>query len=340
MGDKSMLDPMFMGVPLKYVTLIILTIQNTGAIVMMRYTRSTPTESQYLTTTAVVMGELMKCVASSILLVMGGGSLSDIFSNPRELLKTGVPAFLYLIQNNLQYVAVSNLEAATYQVTYQLKILSTAIMAVLLLKKRIAPNKWFALFLLTAGVATVQLSAMPSNSDPSPNVNVSVGLTATLLACGCSGLAGVYFEMILKGSNVDLWVRNIQLGMYSIIIGLAGIYLNPVERAKVELGGFFQGYTAVTLLNILVQGCGGLIIATVIKYADNILKNFATAISIILSALISWMFMDFHLTIMFLCGVILVNYAAYLYGRPEAKVPQSQSQTRFVQSQSRENLAV
>lgn len=54
---------------------------------------------------------------------------------------------------------------------------------------------------------------------------------------------------------------------------------------------------------IYFKGCGGLIIAVVIKYADNILKNFSTAISIILSALASWFFMGFQLSFLFaVCG--------------------------------------
>jgi UDP-sugar transporter A1/2/3 len=63
-----------------------------------------------------------------------------------------VPAVLYLIQNNLQYFAVSLLDAATFQVTYQMKILTTALFSVIMLKRSLSGQKWFSLILLTAGI--------------------------------------------------------------------------------------------------------------------------------------------------------------------------------------------
>jgi UDP-sugar transporter A1/2/3 len=361
--------PKVFGIPLKYAALVLLCVQNSGAVLVMRkcpphpsvatpcsfffascpdlllshtnpspqptsptsshlsaagYTRSMPGQNQYLTSTAVIMGEVFKVVVSAFLaFVMGNEKPSAVWANPLEVAKTGVPAFLYLVQNNLQYVAVSNLHAATYQVTYQLKILSTAIMSVLLLKKEISQTKWLALGLLTAGVACVQISSIPAGKlqQENANLNLPVGLASTIAACCCSGLAGVYFELILKKSEVGLWVRNIQLGLYSIVIGYAGycFEINSLgDRAPEH--GFFHGYTSITLFNIVVQSCGGLIIAVVIKFADNILKNFSTAISIIVSSVISWMFMGFNLTFLFAIGVALVNYAVYLYGKkaPEA----------------------
>lgn len=57
--------------------------------------------------------------------------------SPMELLKVSVPSFLYVIQNNLLYLALSNLDAATYQVCYQLKILTTALFSATMLQVRI-----------------------------------------------------------------------------------------------------------------------------------------------------------------------------------------------------------
>jgi len=43
------------------------------------------------------------------------------------------------------------------------------------------------------------------------------------------------------------------------------------------------------------QAFGGLVVAAVVKYADNILKGFATSVSIIVSSLVSFYFLgDFQ----------------------------------------------
>jgi len=39
-----------------------------------------------------------------------------IIVNWKDTLKLSIPAFVYALQNNLQYIAVSNLEAAVFQV--------------------------------------------------------------------------------------------------------------------------------------------------------------------------------------------------------------------------------
>jgi len=62
-----------------------------------------------------------------------------------------VPACLYTMQNNLLILALSNLDAATYQVTYQLKILTTAGFSVILLKKQLQSRQWLALLKLMIG---------------------------------------------------------------------------------------------------------------------------------------------------------------------------------------------
>ena len=83
---------------------------------------------------------------------------AEIIQKPGETLKLLVPSGLYTLQNNLLFVALSNLDAATYQVTYQLKILTTALFSVLMLGKKLDSMKWVSLLILMAGVSLVQVN--------------------------------------------------------------------------------------------------------------------------------------------------------------------------------------
>lgn len=201
-----------------------------------------------------------------------------VWASGHDMLKLCVPSFLYTVQNNLLYLALTNLDAATYQVLYQLKILTTAVFSATMLGRRFSRMKWASLVVLTCGVAVVQVSGTSDGAgggDADGGRNRLVGLVAVLCAACTSGFSGVYFEKILKGSDVTLWVRNIQMGIPSMVIALVTVFIE--DSRLVFEKGFFVGYSPLVATVITVQAVGGLIVAVVVKYADNVLKVFASS---------------------------------------------------------------
>ena len=307
----------------------------------MHYSRIMPITGtgRYLTSTAVFLNEVIKLMICIMVALRDrrkiDGSSSTLATNLRGLWsevfkadswKLAIPAALYTFQNSLQYVAVSNLDAATFQVTYQLKIITTALFSVTMLHRKLSMNQWVSLFLLTAGIAIVQIPATDTTLKPpaqgddgerrrslftresgydESHMDRAVGLIAVIIACTISGLAGVYFEKVLKGSSTSLWVRNIQLSFYSLFPALfIGVMLK--DGHEIMQRGFFDGYNGVVWTAIAFQAAGGIVVALCVNFADNIAKNFATSISILLSSIASVYFFDFVLTFW-----VLPSYAAH-----------------------------
>lgn len=146
--------------------------------------------------------------------------------------------------------------------------------------------------------------------------NYMVGLVAVVISCLSSGFAGVYFEKILKGTSASVWVRNVQLGVFGTALGLLGLWWN--DGAAVARHGFLFGYTGMVWAVIFNQAFGGLLVAVVVKYADNILKGFATSFSIIVSTVMSIYLFHFHVDLLFTAGAGLVIGAVYMYSLPKA----------------------
>jgi len=145
-----------------------------------------------------------------------------------------------------------------------------------------------------------------------------VGLTAVLSACVTSGLAGVYLEKLLKQTDASIWLRNIQLAVFGAIVGLIGAFAQ--DGGKIAEGGFLQGYSGLVWAVIFLQAVGGLVVAAVLKYADNLLKCFGNALSIVISCLMSAAFLqEFVPDGLFVIGTMLVLAATSLYslGVPE-----------------------
>ena len=83
--------------------------------------------------------------------------------------------------------------------------------------------------------------------------------------------------------------------------------------------GFLGGYTPLVWTVVTVQAAGGLIVAVVVKYADNVLKVFATSFSIVISCIISAFLFSFRPTFSFVVGASLVVLATVMYSSPEKR---------------------
>ena len=308
---------------LRAMVLIILVLQTSLTVLFLRYSRTKDNGQPFIPTTVVFMTECLKYLLCLLLLLATSNwSLLDslvvfreeVIFRPKETFLLAIPACLYTLQNNLLIIALSNLDAATYQVTYQLKILTTAGFSVLLLRKKLARRQWMALMLLMMGVALVQVTAEETSHDSGQNR--VLGFSAVLMACFSSGYAGVFYEKLVKqSSQPSIVVRNLQLGLFSLLFSFTGmIYYSSADIFQL---GMFYGYTRAVLAIIILQSIGGLVVAATIKYADNILKGFATSISIIVSTLVSWLVLeDLVAGPYFILGTATVLSASLLYGLP------------------------
>ena len=175
--------------------------------------------------------------------------------------------------------------------------------------------QWFSLLVLFVGVSAVQLQPHDEKSGENGGheQNPMLGLLAVVVSCFMSGFAGIYLEKMLKGTPQTLLIRNVQLGFIGVIIGIMTMIINDYDGIKTN--GVFFGYNGIVVFVICLQSFGGLMVAVVVKYADNILKGFATSASIIISCIVSLYFFDFQLSIQFSVGATLVMVSVYLYSK-------------------------
>ncbi|XP_071796482.1 CMP-sialic acid transporter-like [Asterias amurensis] len=306
----------------KIYILLVLTLNATGYILLIRYTRS-QSGPLYSSTTTVLLTEISKLLISLLLLIKEHRSVlgmckdvwNNVITNPRDSFKMCVPSIIYAIQNNLAFVALSNLDAATYQVSYQMKVITTAIFMVIMLNKSLSRTQWVAIVLLFLGVAMVQVESASSNKSTDVHYNYPVGVVCILISCLCSGFAGVYFEKVLKGTDTSLWIRNVQMYLFGIVSGIVAVFSKDGEVILEQ--GFLHGYNYLVWIIVAMASIGGLYTSIVVKYTDNIIKGFSTAVSIILAAVGSFLLFQKTFGVVFLLGTGLVISAVYLYSLPK-----------------------
>lgn len=336
-----------------------MVIQNSTTVLVGRYTRSSvPEEELYNVNHLIMVCEIAKFCGAAILeakTLSSSTTLTQsvkmhVLDHPMDCLRIAVPAGLYLLQNTLLYVALSNLSAPMFQVTYQTKLLTTAVVSVVLLNRRYTPKQWIALTTLGIGVAVVILSETKvkgnlSVSDAADGQSLVTGIAAVTVACLSSAMAGVYTEMILKNvgkSNKadrpapSLWMRNMQMAFISVCIAIIkGLWDNSVNDDGKD---YLHGFSFWVWILVGLQAGGGLLVAAIIKYADNVLKGLATGVAVAFSTFCSMILFGTPLSVEFAAGATMILSSVYAFSTFGTNIKQEKGEISKVSSSSSANF--
>lgn len=270
----------------------------------------------------------------------------------------GVPALVYVVQNMLQLAANSYLSSVAYQGLSQLKLVTAAMISVFLFNKTLSSRQWLCLPILMAGVFLLAQKAptqqdvanaaallgRPTSDSPFSHrhreddgiastgsnmmkeammlasrfasAQLAIGATCVVLACICGGFAGVYIETKLKSTmSVSLSIRNAQLASFALLTAGGAVILEAVSKVGWQP---LANFTTLAWITVVLRGASGYVVSATLRYADTIMKGFATSVAIITTIALESMLTSQLPSMLQVLGSILVMLSTYNYVRTGA----------------------
>ncbi|XP_068921218.1 CMP-sialic acid transporter isoform X2 [Petaurus breviceps papuanus] len=237
----------------KLYCLTVMTLVAAAYIIALRYTRTTDKEL-YFSTTAVCISEVIKLLLSIGILAKETGSVcrfktslkENVLGSPKELMKLSVPSLVYAVQNNMAFLALSNLDAAVYQVQQNPLLGFGAI----------------AIAVLCSGFAGVYFEKVLKSSDTSlwvRNIQMYLsGIVVTLAAVYMSDGGEVIEKGFFYGYTYYVWC-------VILLASVGGLYTSIVVKYTDNIMKGFSAAAAIVLSTV----------ASVLLFGLQITLNFA-----------------------------------------------------------------
>jgi UDP-sugar transporter A1/2/3 len=108
-------------------------------------------------------------------------------------------------------------------------------------------------------------------------------------------------------------MRNFQLSFFSIIVMALLQNAGTPTPAREEPKGYLHGITPLVWVLVVLQAGDGLLVAAVIKYADNVIKGLATGVSMVAPTVFSMIIFGTPLSNQFSLGAVLILLSVYFF---------------------------
>lgn len=244
-------------------------------------------------------------------------------NNAPLLMKTFGLASLYALNNLLAFELFLVCDPATMSITKSSSSLVVAALSYVVFGKLCSVPQWIALLLQVVGLSIVHLNAGGKGSATSHTSSllmyVLLGLQISI-----SGLTGVWNSHLLKPEEVTLNAFNLNLYAFGAVLNLTAYWLWEGAQHSI-LEGWSVASVGILLCNSLI----GLAISAIYKYADALVRTWATAIAttVLYLVVIGFGWATFPIAPI-LQGILVVFASAYLYNRMTPAVQEAPTERR------------
>lgn len=250
--------------------------------------------------------------------VAGGRRLGQLALRWEESRHYLVPALLYLVNDNLLFAILTLIDPATFEILGNMRILTTSLFYRLVFRRRRHMNQvqWASLVLLCVGTATSQL--VTCGEEIISAIPIS-GFLLALLYCFISGFAGVYLEYLMKRPTEQFnsfHFQNVQLYAYGVLLNAIPLYTYYYKEVNSMGIMMLAGSDVLTAITVLNHALTGLVMGAIVKYLDNIARVYAHSISMIITILVSSLWLSRVPSIQLVLGSVIVLISLHLYHLP------------------------
>ncbi|CAA6664400.1 unnamed protein product [Spirodela intermedia] len=251
------------------------------------------TGKDVIVTSSVIACEAAKVICALIVLAKEG-TLKIVFkewSFVGSLRTSGLPAAVYALQNSLLQISYKNLDSLTFSMLNQTKILFTAFFTYFILGQKQSAKQIGALGLLM--IAAILLSIGESStkgvSSAGPNQILVNGIIPVLVASVLSGLASSLCQWASQVKKRTSYLMTVEMSVFGTLCLLASTNKSP-DGAAIRKHGFFHGWTAFTVIPILSNAIGGILVGLVTAHAGGVRKGFVIVSALLVTALLQFVF--------------------------------------------------
>lgn len=235
-----------------------------------------------------------------------GVSRKKIMPTRRTLLVMSVPALLYTISNTLLYQTIALMGSTNSQVWSNMRIVITALLCRILVPRQLSVLQWMSLFLLLIGVLSCRDDVVV---EAAPKITLW-SIFSSLTQTSSSSLAGVYQEVLFKNDNEErIAVKSLALYLWTCILAFIPWWF----EARGDDKPFFDGFTHLTWLSLLLNALYGQAVALTLFYCDNLVKVFASSLGPITAIILDAVCMGGSLRFAQVLGAFVVLMSTVLF---------------------------